>query len=142
MFETVIDILNGAIAYAAAHAAPLMGLSLAMLIATLVALPIVIARLPRSYFNDESRPRLLSRHLVIHWLLTTLKNLLGLMLVLIGLLLLFLPGQGILTLIIGLTIMNYPGKFAFERWLVRRPRVLPALNWLRSRSGAPPFDDP
>jgi hypothetical protein len=31
--------------------------------------------------------------------------------------------------------MNYPGKFALERWIIRRPRVLPALNWLRIRYG-------
>ena len=71
-----------------------------------------------------------------------LKNLLGLVLALVGILLMFLPGQGLLTLIIGLSIMNYPGKFALERWLVRRPRVLPALNWIRKRFDAPPFESP
>jgi hypothetical protein len=128
--------------YAEAHAAPLLGISLAMLIMTLVAFPFVIARLPADYFADDSRPSPLSKHLALHWLLMALKNLLGLALVLVGVLLFFLPGQGLLTLIIGLTIMNYPGKFVVERWLVRRPRVLPALNWLRLRFGAPPFDTP
>ena len=72
----------------------------------------------------------------------SLKNLLGLLIVLVGFLLFFLPGQGLLTLIIGLTIMNYPGKFQAERWLVRRPHVMPALNWIRARFDAPPFEDP
>lgn len=113
-----------------------------MLVVTLAILPFVIVRLPARYFAEESRPRALSRHILVHWLLMTLKNLLGFALVLAGILQLFLPGQGLVTLILGLAIMNYPGKFVIERWLVLRPHVLPALNWLRSRFGAPPFDDP
>lgn len=138
----MIELVGDAFAFAESHAALLLGVSLAMLVATLAVFPFVIVRLPARYFAEEDRPRPLSRHLIVHWLLMALKNALGLALVVTGILLLFLPGQGLLTVIIGLTIMNYPGKFVFERWLVRRPRVLPALNWLRSRFGAPPFEDP
>jgi len=138
----MIDFLTRTLEFAEAHAVPLLGLSLAMLLATLVAFPFVIVRLPSRYFAEGHRPRPLSRHLLVHWLLVALKNLLGLVLALVGILLLFLPGQGLLTLVLGLTIMNYPGKFTIERWLVRRPHVLPALNWLRAKFGAPPFDDP
>jgi hypothetical protein len=147
MRTTAADLLStqtlvSAFEHAEAHAAVVLGISLAMLIATLIAFPFVILRLPASYFADDRRPPALSRHVVVHWVLMALKNLLGLTLALTGFVLLFLPGQGLLTLIIGLTIMNYPGKFEIERWLVRRPRVLPALNWMRARFGAPPFDDP
>lgn len=138
----MIDAILRAFDYAEAHAVPLMVVSLVMLITTLAVFPFVIVRLPPTYFDDENRPKLLSRHLPIHLLLTSLKNLLGLVLVLVGILLMFLPGQGLLTLIIGLSIMNYPGKYALERWLVRRPRVLPALNWVRARFDAPPFEKP
>jgi hypothetical protein len=139
---SVIETLLGWFEYAEAHAAQLLVMSLAMLIATFATFPLMIMRLPQNYFVDDSRPPPLSRHLPVHLLLMALKNLIGFALVLVGVLLLFLPGQGLLTLIIGLTIMNYPGKFAIERWLVRRPRVMPALNWLRKRYGKPPFDDP
>ena len=71
-----------------------------------------------------------------------LKNVIGLGFVIFGILLLFVPGQGILTIVVGLTVMNYPGKFHLERWLVMRPRVLPALNWLRKRYGYPLLQDP
>jgi hypothetical protein len=138
----LIELVGGAIAYAEAHAATLLGISFAMLVATLAVFPFVIVRLPARYFAEKNRPRPLSRHVIVHWLLMALKNALGLALVVTGMMLLFLPGQGLLTIIIGLTIMNYPGKFVFERWLVRRPRVMPALNWIRSRFGAPPFEDP
>lgn len=128
--------------FAEAHAATLLGVSLLTLIMTFVMLPILIMRLPTDYFVEGHRPQPLSRHLAVHLFLMAIKNLIGVAFVILGILLLFLPGQGLLTLIIGLTIMNYPGKFALERWLVLRPRVLPALNWMRVRYGQPPLDDP
>lgn len=138
MIETAIRWFE----YAEAHAALWVGVSVATAVATLVAFPFIVTRLPASYFTEDRRPAPLSRHPPVHWLLMAVKNLLGLALVLAGVLLLLLPGQGLLTLIIGLTIMNYPGKFRIERWLVRRPRVLPALNWIRRRFGAAPFEAP
>jgi hypothetical protein len=68
-----------------------------------------------------------------------MKNLLGVVFVVAGLLMLFLPGQGILTLLVGLVIMNYPGKFALERWLIQRPYVMHAVNWLRKKYNHPPL---
>lgn len=137
-----MEVLARALDYAESHAALLLGISLALLVTTLIAFPFVIARLPARYFAERSRLAPRSRHVVVHWIITAFKNLVGLALVIAGVLLLFLPGQGVLTLIVGLAIMNYPGKFVIERWLVRRPRVLPALNWLRRRFGAPPFEAP
>ena len=59
-----------------------------------------------------------------------------------GLLMLFLPGQGVITLLAGLMVMNHPGKFVFEPWLIQRPHVLSAVNWLRARHGQPSLDHP
>lgn len=119
-------------------------LSLFAVIATAAGLPWVVARLPRDYFVRTER---------VHWRVATgqpvfavvvevLKNLLGLVLVLFGVILLFTPGQGLLTLFIGLMLMNFPGKYRLERWLVLRPGVLSGLNWLRGKRGYPPFDTP
>ena len=124
------------------HAGVLVGFSIATLIMTFILLPFTIVRLPENYFLTDDRPRPLSRNLLLHLFLTALKNLLGLAFVVLGFLMLFVPGQGVLTIVVGLTIMNYPGKFHLERWLVMRPRVLPALNWLRKRYGYPPLEDP
>jgi len=44
------------------------------------------------------------------------KNLLGVLLFMLGLIMLVTPGQGILTLLFGLMLMNFPGKYRVERW--------------------------
>ena len=139
---TVIATLTSWFELAEHYAPELLGLSVLTLVMSFILLPIMITRLPATYFSERHRPRPLSRHLLVHLALMAIKNVIGLAFVLLGVLLMFLPGQGLLTLIIGLTVMNYPGKYALERWLVMRPRVLPALNWLRKRYGYPPLADP
>jgi hypothetical protein len=70
------------------------------------------------------------------------KNVLGLALVGLGLLLSLpgVPGQGILTVLIGLILLDFPGKRALERRLVTRPAVLHAINRLRARFNRPPME--
>jgi hypothetical protein len=104
----------------------------------------LIVRVPADYCLTTSRPALpmSARHPLLRWALAGAKNLLGALFVAVGIALMFLPGQGLLTLIAGLMIMSYPGKFEFERWLVRRSRVLPAFNWLRGKYGRPPLQLP
>ena len=120
------------------------GLSLLAAVATIIAVPWVIVRLPQDYFTRPHRVvwRASSSQPLLGLLLALLKNLLGLVLVLLGLIMLVTPGQGLLTLLIGLLLMNFPGKFQLEQWLVSRSGVMRGLNWLRRRQDKPPFDEP
>jgi hypothetical protein len=120
------------------------GFSLVMLVATLIGVPWVVARLPKDYFNQPERAvwRLSGDEPWFALILGGVKNAVGAVLVLLGLVMLVTPGQGLLTLLAGLLLMNFPGKYQLERWLVRRPGVMAALNWLRGRGGHPPFDPP
>jgi Putative transmembrane protein (PGPGW) len=120
------------------------GLSLLGLIGTIVGVPWVVARLPHDYFNQSRRSvwRELAEEPAFALVLAVVKNALGALLVLLGIVMLVTPGQGLLTLLVGLLLMNFPGKYQLERWLVRRPGVLGALNWLRQRGGHAPFDPP
>jgi hypothetical protein len=70
-----------------------------------------------------------------------LKNVIGAGVVGLGLLLSFpgIPGQGILTILIGVMLLDFPGKRRLERAVIRRPRVLGAVNRLRARYGKPPL---
>jgi hypothetical protein len=120
------------------------GLSLVAVVATVVGLPWVVTRLPRDYFVRPERVawRASTGEPAFALVVQVLKNLLGLLLVVFGIVLLVTPGQGLLTLFIGLMLMNFPGKYRLERWLVSRPGVLKGLNWLRVKRGSPPFDEP
>lgn len=120
------------------------GLSLLGLVGTIVGMPWVVTRLPPDYFVRPQRVAwdASSGEPVFALVASVFKNILGFLLVLLGLILLLAPGQGLLTLFIGLMLMNFPGKYRIERWLVSRPGVLNGLNWLRRRRGHPPFDEP
>ena len=106
-------------------------------LAGLLLVPLMVVRIPADYFAPPHRnPTFWSRrHPVLRWSFRIVKTALGLILVLLGLALLVLPGQGLLTLLAGLTLMEFPGKYRLERWLVRRPPILRAANWMRRRAG-------
>ena len=137
MFDSILKFFIG-------HAGWLAAGSLASLIVSIAVLPFLVTRIPADYFSHRRRHRLSQSNgnLVFRLLLTALKNAIGALFVIGGLIMLVLPGQGLLTLFIGLMIMNYPGKFALERWLIQRPYVLPAVNRLRVGVGHPPLDAP
>lgn len=118
------------------------GVSLFMFVATLAAVPVIVARIPADYFmRYEHRPRLIRRRLpVVGLIVLVLKNLLGLLLLLMGVAMLVLPGQGLLTIVIALTLLNFPGKYRLERWVVSRPPVFRAINWVRRRRGVPELE--
>jgi hypothetical protein len=122
----------------------LVAVSAVSLLIGAVLAPVMILRIPSDYFLPERRVRLSSRsrHPVVRVLVLTAKNVLGAVLLLSGFFMLVLPGQGLLTLLAGLILMDYPGKFRFERWLVRRPYVLSAMNWLRVHRGRRPLRAP
>ena len=67
------------------------------------------------------------------------KNIIGLSLIIGGLLMLVLPGQGLLTIITGLLLVNYPGKYKLEQKLVLIPSIFKALNWIRFKAKKPPL---
>ena len=70
------------------------------------------------------------------------KNLLGIVLLIAGLAMLLVPGQGLLTIVVGMLLIDFPGKFRVERWLVTRRQVWRSINWLRKRAGRPVLNSP
>ncbi len=122
----------------------LAGLSLLMFVVTLVVFPLVIIYLPEDYFvRDRRDPAHQTRQHPAVWLcLTVLKNLFGALLILAGIAMLVLPGQGLLSILIGVTLVNFPGKYALERRIVSRPAVSKTLNRIRSRAGRASLEIP
>ncbi len=119
-------------------------LSVIMFIGTLMIIPVLVARIPADYFEDKQRHISRTRriHPVIYMILVVAKNLIGIILILAGIVMLVLPGQGVLTILIGISLTNFPGKYTLERKLVSQPNVFKAINWLRERAGKPPLVHP
>ena len=114
--------------------------SLLMFFGTLIVIPIIIVKLPTDYFvNDRIRPNAGGRMSFPQMLYFVIKNLAGVVFVLAGIAMLFLPGQGILTIIIGLSLISLPNKKGTLMWLVRRERVLHSINAFRAKFGKPPL---
>lgn len=121
----------------------LTALTILSWVGSLVLVPIIVVRIPADYFAHRKRsvaPTLWAdRHPALRVGLRVVRNVAGAVLVLVGLALLVLPGQGILTVLLGLLMLDIPGKYRVERWLISRPKVLRAVNWLRRRASRPPL---
>ncbi|MFL2547346.1 MAG: PGPGW domain-containing protein [Candidatus Rariloculaceae bacterium] len=129
-------------AYVSAHAGWFFGGSILGIVFGMALAPYLVTRIPPDYFLHDRRHTKSHPFTLSGLVLAAIKNLIGAIFVVAGLLLLVLPGQGLITLLIGLMIMNYPGKFALERWLVQRPHVLASMNWLRGKLDYPPLISP
>jgi len=114
--------------------------SIAGFIASLIAIPFILVKLPADYF-DERRPRkwMENHHPVLRLTGRVVKNAIGVVLLLAGIAMLFLPGQGVLTILIGISMVDFPGKRGLERRLISQPPVLQTINKLRAKFGHPPL---
>ena len=112
-----------------------------MFFGTLALVPYMITRIPDDYFSHKDRASvdLAGSRLFFRLLLLLLKNIAGFILLIMGIAMLVLPGQGILTMAVGLVLMDFPRKYQVERWIVSRRRVLKAMNWFRKRANKNPL---
>ena len=115
--------------------------SVVIFFASLLIMPALVIRIPVDYFTHAHRPesRFADRQPSIRLLILIAKNVLGGVLVLAGIAMLVLPGQGLLTIIVGFLLVDFPRKYALERWLVRKPIVHRPINWLRRRHHREPL---
>jgi hypothetical protein len=98
----------------------------------------ILVKIPAEYFRED-HPRELwtDRHPAVRMIGISLKNLLGAILVALGIVMSIpgVPGQGILTILLGIMLLDFPGKRSLEYKLVSRPHVFKAINKLRHRFG-------
>ena len=126
------------------HAAvfgPLAIVSAVMFAGSLLALPWLVAQIPRDYFLSGVPHRLpwANRHPLVRGAFAIGKNLLGIVFLIAGVAMLLLPGQGLLTIVVALVLIDFPGKGRLLRRIVAQHTVLKALNWLRRRAGREPL---
>ncbi len=111
------------------------------LLATLIIVPLVVIKIPADYFRREGQhPQLFSKYPPpVRLTLLILKNILGAGLVVIGVAMLVLPGQGVIVILIGVLLLDFPGKQRIERWLISRGPILKLANWLRRKAHKTPL---
>ena len=118
------------------------GLFLITFIGSLVVTAWVVVRIPANYFHSShAREFWTDQPAAIRWAGIVAKNIAGVALVILGILMSLpgVPGQGLLTILIGIILMDFPGKAALERRVVGLPKILETINWVRRRRGHAPL---
>jgi len=108
--------------------------SIAVSVSAIILLPWMIINIPDDYFLHNIRKKK-TEHPIIQIIFLLLKNILGLLFILIGIALLILPGQGLLTIFLGILLIDFPNKYKLECWLVRKKFIAEPINWIRVKKG-------
>lgn len=120
-----------------------LGLLLISLTFSFVSIGIVMVKIPANYFSSHYKQDFLpGSHWTVRWGAVIAKNVFGVLLIILGLLLSLpgVPGQGILTILLGLIMIDIPGKRPIEARIIKRPSVLAAVNKLRAKYDKPPLE--
>ncbi|MBD5779747.1 PGPGW domain-containing protein [Pelagicoccus sp. NFK12] len=109
-------------------------------VGSLVAVPIVVVKMDADFFVRVGTG---ARRLTpIRAVRRICKNLLGWILLLAGIAMLVLPGQGLLTIALGVGLVDFPGKRRLQARIVRIEKVYRSINWIRKKAGKPPLKVP
>ena len=106
---------------------------------SIIFIPWYIRRLPSDFFYNLQNQRPDEQRKQTHLSLLLLRNSLGVILILAGGIMLFMPGQGILTILIGILCMSFPGKISLIQYLISKPSIQNSLNWTREKMRQKPF---
>ena len=112
-------------------------ISFIIFIFSLLSIKWLVTLIPSDYFILKKNSEFKLNHPFLWLASIIIKNLIGYTLIIGGILMLVLPGQGLFTILIGLMLSNYPGKFYIERRFIAIPSVLKTINWLRKKSNTP-----
>lgn len=117
-----------------------VSLGVLLFLGSILMVTLLVVYLPATYFlESHQRNFWIDRHPLIRWTAIVIKNLIGVVLVIAGVIMLFGPGQGILTILIGVMLLDFPGRRWLELKLLARPGVITTLNRLRARFGKAPL---
>ena len=115
-------------------------ISIGIFIISLLSLKWLVALIPTDYFIIKQKSVFKSKYPLLWFISILLKNFIGYILILGGMMMLVLPGQGLFTIIIGLILSNYPGKYYIEKKLISIPKISRGINWLRRKANKPPLN--
>jgi archaellum biogenesis protein FlaJ (TadC family) len=116
-------------------------LSLLFSLTSLLLVGWVLVKLPEDYFVHHKEHHWIDpvRYPNLYKVLRMVKNLIGIVLIVVGIILIFMPGQGVLTIVIGLILTDFPAKKRWLEKLLRSKGVRKSLDMLRRKAGKRPF---
>jgi hypothetical protein len=118
------------------------GLFLASFLISSAAVAVVMVKVPATYFSlSHRRDFLPNSPWYLRYGALIAKNILGAFLVVVGIILSLpgVPGPGLLTILIGLVMLDIPGKRPLEARIIQQPTVLATVNRLRAKYKRPPL---
>ena len=128
-----MNFINSFIQWFSDHPEILVGLgisSIFIFLLSILGISWFVANMPEDYFLESKRKKTKWRDQkpLLGLAVIFVKNIIGILLIVGGLLMLVLPGQGLLTIVTGLLLINYPGKYRLEQKLVSKPSIFRTLN--------------
>jgi hypothetical protein len=108
-------------------------------VVSLIFTPFLVSKIPHDYFTNPQYHKLEIKHFG-HLIFVVLRSVFGFLLILLGVAMLFTPGQGILAIIVGLFLMEFPGKKRLEHKIIENEITFKSLNWMREKFKKPPLE--
>lgn len=102
----------------------------------------ILVKLPKDHFKSDKSKRVSGSNATIRILKVIGKNVAGVLLIALGIILSLpgVPGQGLLTVLLGVMLVDFPGKDRLEQKLLSRPGIINTINRLRGRFGKPALE--
>ena len=122
-------------------------LTTAAAIAYFIVISYIIIRMDKEFFLDKNfltdniskNTHLRPINSSVTYVVKIAKIIFGVFLLVCGIVMLVLPGQGLITMLIGLSLLPFPGKNKLEQNLLSRKSVRSSLNWIRVKANKEPF---
>ena len=116
--------------------------SVVIILASIILTPIWLGRLPEDYFLrvlDQNNANARDTHSLV---IRLTRAVAGSLLLIAGVAMLFLPGQGIVTIIAGLLLIDFPGRRRILRRILNIHAVTGLIQWIRRTRGKSEFRFP
>lgn len=115
-------------------------ISVSSILLSIIGCAALITFLPSDYFTESKQGKHIN-NLFLRIVVSTLKNFIGGILVIIGLLLSVpgIPGQGLLTIFAGIILSDFPGKKRLARKIIQKKAVYFAANKIRQQFNRSPL---
>jgi hypothetical protein len=119
-----------------------VGLFVLSIAFSFASIAVVMVKIPANYFSSHYVHDFLpNSSWLVRWGAVVAKNVFGVFLIVLGIILSLpgVPGQGFLTILLGLIMLDIPGKRPLEARIIKRPSILSAINKFRARYNKPPL---